>query len=217
VTPQTLSPATAVVTAGYYAATNLTAVDADLAAGNIKTNVTIFGVTGALSTTAAVPKTGQTTSYTPGDDGDYRKGVAWPNPRFTVQADTNCVLDNLTGLIWARNANMGGAMTWSNAVAYCEGLTYGGQSDWRLPNRRELMSLIDDSRSNPALCNTAGTGKWTENDPFTNVQSGDWYWSSTTLGGMSSTAWVVYMDQGLAHYTWPKWNTRLVWPVRAGQ
>jgi hypothetical protein len=216
VPPQTLSPATAVVAAGYYAATNLTAVDADLAAGNIKTNVTIFGVAGALITySAAVPRTGQTTSYTPGDDGDYRKGVAWPNPRFTVQADPNCVLDNLTGLIWARNANMDGAMTWSNAIAYCEGLTYGGQSDWRLPNRRELLSLIDDSRSNPALCNTAGTGKWTDNDPFTGVQSGSYYWSSTMVAGTSAAAWLVRPYEGFP-FNSSLTASNYVWSVRAG-
>ena len=81
-----------------------------------------------------VPKTGQTTSYQTGDDGTYQKGVTWPSPRFTVQGNTNTVIDNLTGLVWARNANLGGAMTWSNAIVYCEGLTYGGHSDWRLPN-----------------------------------------------------------------------------------
>jgi hypothetical protein len=62
--------------------------------------------------------------------------------RFTVQVNTNTVMDNLTGLVWARNANLGGTMTWSNALAYCESLTYGGHSDWRLPNRLELHSLI---------------------------------------------------------------------------
>ena len=146
-TLQTLSATTTVVTAGYYAATNLTQVDVDIAASNIATNVTVFGIAGTLRTNTypiAIPKTGQTTSYQTGDDGTYQKGVAWPSPRFIVQGDTNTVMDNLTGLMWARNANLGGAMTWSNAVVYCEGLTYGGHSDWRLPNRRELLSLVND-------------------------------------------------------------------------
>ena len=46
--------------------------------------------------TAVVAKTGQTTSYQVGDDGDYKKGVAWPNPRFTASRH-QVVLDNLTG------------------------------------------------------------------------------------------------------------------------
>ena len=213
VSPQMLSSTTTVVSAGYYAATNLTQADEDLAAGNIKTNVTIFGVVGTLSTnvggstyTAALAKTGQTTSYQTGDDGDYEKGVAWPNPRFTVQADTNCVLDNLTGLIWARNANMGGPMTWSNAIFYCEALNYGGQTDWRLPNAKELYSLIDLGRDTPAL----PTGH-----PFAGVQS-DYYWSSSTYAGSSVYAWFVHLYDGRVGYGL-KTSTAYVWPVRGGQ
>lgn len=53
---------------------------------------------------APVPRTGQTTSYAPGDDGDLQKGVAWPVPRFTDNED-GTVTDNLTGLIWLTNAD----------------------------------------------------------------------------------------------------------------
>ena len=124
--------------AGYYAATNLAQVDTDLVAGNIKTNVTLFGVSGILSTNAgcvypaAVPKTGQTTSYAIDDDGALQKGVPWPNPRFTVGADTNVVTDNLTGLMWARNANLFGVVNWGTAVTNCNNLNYGGYTDWEV-------------------------------------------------------------------------------------
>ena len=53
---------------------------------------------------AMLPKTGQTTSYAAGDDGALQKGVAWPNPRFTDNGN-GTVTDNLTGLIWLKNAN----------------------------------------------------------------------------------------------------------------
>ena len=152
----------------------------------------------------AVPKTGQTTSYSAGDDGDLEKGVAWPSPRFTVQADTNCVTDNLTGLVWARNANLG-AMTWADAITYCEGLTYGGTKDWRLPNAKELYSLIDLGRSTPAL---------PSGHPFTGVQSG-FYWSSCTYAAFTENPWYVYLYYGDgATY---KTVTYYVWPVRGGQ
>jgi len=51
-----------------------------------------------------VPKTGQTTKYSDGDDGDLQKCVAWPDPRFTDNGD-GTVTDNLTGLIWLKEAN----------------------------------------------------------------------------------------------------------------
>ena len=51
-----------------------------------------------------VMKTGQTTSYATGDDGDLEAGVAWPIPRFKDNND-GTILDTLTGLIWLKNAN----------------------------------------------------------------------------------------------------------------
>jgi len=225
VSPQTLSAITADVPAGYYAATNLILVDPDLVVGNIKTNVTIFGITGILSTTssgfaypAPVPKTGLTNSFKVGDDGAYMKGVA-TRPRFTIGTgvdETNCVTDNMTGLIWARNANLpGGLMTWTNAVAFCEGLTYGGHSDWRLPNVKELHSLIDFGRFTPALCNAAGTGKWTANDPFIDVRS-ESYNSGTTDLLSPTYLWTVSLDTGSLYHVL-KTSQLWVWPVRGGQ
>jgi hypothetical protein len=116
-----------------------------------------------------VTKTGQTTSYAAGDDGDLEKGVAWPDPRFTDHGD-GTVTDNLTGLIWLKNANCFGRRTWNQALSECNnlangscGLTDGSSAgDWRLPNVRELQSLVDYSRYDPAL--PAG-------HPFSNVQS----------------------------------------------
>jgi hypothetical protein len=57
VTLQTLSPASKAVGEGYYAATNLDTVDADLAVGNIKTGVVVFGLTGTYDVEAANPIT----------------------------------------------------------------------------------------------------------------------------------------------------------------
>jgi len=173
----TLSSTTTVMAAGYYAATNLALSDPNLVARNIATNVTIFGIAGALNTNAAapsypisLPKTGQATSKQPGDDGTYKKGADWPSPRFTVGTGvdgTNCVTDNLTGLMWARNGNLGGAMVWSNAAAFCENLTYGGYSDWRMPNIRELQSLVNFGAGTPAA--------WLNGQGFIDVQL-DYYW-----------------------------------------
>ncbi len=219
VSPQTLLATTTVVNAGYYSATNLTQVDADLAAGNIKTNVTIFGVVGTLSTnaassSAAVPKTGQTTSYATGDDGDLEKGVALPSPRFTDNSN-GTVTDNLTGLIWLKNANFkAGMRTWANALTDCAtlnsgegGLTDGSvEGAWRLPNAKELYSLIDLARVNPAL---------PSGHPFEGVLS-DNYWSSSTYAQTTGSAWHVALNVGSVYFA-AKTIPISVWPVRGGQ
>ncbi len=156
---------------------------------------------------ALAPKAEQTTSYQTGDDGTFQKGVERPNPRFTIQADTNCVLDNMTGLIWARNANLGGTMTWPDAIVYCTNLNYGGQTDWRVPNRRELSSLIDASEHHPAL---------PTNHPFTGVKN-DYYWTDAGIwGGGKGNALVVYMYNGYVD-CYNKEKDNYVWPMRGGR
>ena len=210
VSPQTLSPNTVAVASGYYASTNLAAVDADLVAGNIATNVTIFGVAGTLAkASSSVPKTGQKTSYAANDDGAYQKGMTLPNPRFTVGTsgeEVNCVTDNLTGLVWARNAYMTVKLSWNSAIVYCEGLSYGGQTDWRLPNIKELQSLVDYGRYNPAI---------PLGHPFTSVQLGG-YWSSSSGAGSTGNAWKLQVPNGNVNYE-DKALTGYVWPVRGGQ
>ena len=115
---------------------------------------------------SGVPATGQTNSYATGDDGDLRPGVAWPSPRFTVGTgtSTNCVTDNLTGLMWVKNPDAT-TRNWSTALTYCNGLDgsagRGGYTDWRLPNAKELYSLIDLGRFTPTL---------PSGHPFTGVQ-----------------------------------------------
>jgi hypothetical protein len=156
-----------------------------------------------------VPVTGQTNVYQTGDDGYYQKGVTNPVPRFVALDESDQIRDNLTGLIWAKDANINGTKNWSAAITYCESLVYGGTNDWRLPNIRELSSLVDYANNNPAL----PTGH-----PFSNVQS--FYWSSTTcsfnyFGNVN--AWYVYLYYGDPHYDNVKVGLLSVWPVRGGQ
>ena len=242
---RTLSAANDTVQAGYYAATTLSAVDTDLATANIKAGTTIFGVagdpnvvnTGSGDATAAdlksgkkawvdgsevtgttlpapVAKTGQTTVYRTGDDGTYQKGVASPSPRFTDNGD-NTVTDNLTGLMWTKNANIWGDVIWNTAVDNCEGYSLAGYSDWRLPNVKELESLIAYQFSSPALPNAAGTARWSAGDPFTGVVSSS-YWSSTTRADSTTVAVLVHLGLGYASSV-GKAFTNYVWPVRGGQ
>jgi hypothetical protein len=217
---QTLSDTTTAVSAGFYNATDLATVDSDLTTGNIKSGTTIFGVTGTYPL-AGVVITGQTTSYATGDDGNLQKGVTRPNPRFTDNGD-GTVTDNLTGLIWLKNANCFGVQTWANALSSSNGLANGacgltdGSSagDWRLPNRNELDSLIDLAYFNPSLSNDAGTGQWTSgaDSAFSGVQS-SYYWSSSTCAFSTTNAWLVSLNVGIVNYS-DKTNTYDVWPVR---
>jgi hypothetical protein len=161
---------------------------------NIEVKVTNRDATGqdfvAIAAPAAIelPQTGQTASYGASDDGALQEGVAWPSPRFTDNGN-GTVTDNLTGLLWLKNANCFGPVAWTAALTDANGLATGAcgltdgstAGEWHLPNRKELMSLIDYSRSSPAL---------PSGDPFTSVQSG--YWSSTTSAFNALGVWGQY-------------------------
>jgi hypothetical protein len=172
----------------------------------------VWPVRGGQNGFAITWRTGQTASYAAGDDGALQRGVAWPAARFTDNGN-GTVTDHLTDLIWLKTANCSGNKTWQEALAYCNtlasgscGLTDGSiAGDWRLPNRKELFSLIDFSRYNPAL---------PQDHPFTNVWLSD-YWSSGTMAYYRDYAWVVRMDYGEVYNT-HKSGKYFVWPVRGG-
>lgn len=112
---------------------------------------------------ACVVQTGQDISYHANDDGDLQPGHSWPE-RFAIQADTNLVLDNLTGLMWTRNATAG-AGTWSIAVTSSRIIERFGYADWRLPSVLELESLLDLGEFYPALPSL---------HPFSNLSTNYW-------------------------------------------
>jgi hypothetical protein len=202
--------------------------------GDCKVNLTDLATMKCQSLSPPYPapaeKTGQAASWGSGDNGALKTGVAWPNPRFADNLN-GTITDNLTGLIWLKNANCAGEVTWADALhdsnvlgqGSC-GLTDGSSpGDWRLPTRFELESLLTMAHYDPAIPNTAGTGKWTAGDPFVNVpieyswfSSIGYYWSSTTDAFNSENAWLVYMKNGRTYYTSKQYGLS-VWPVRGGQ
>ena len=163
---------------------------------------------------APVPKTGQTTPSYTGTDGAWKKGVASPTPRFTDN-NNGTVTDNLTGLIWMKNANAFGTIKWADALSAANnlksgdpgtGLTDGSKAgDWRLPNIRELYSLVDYGRSAPAL---------PADHQFTGVQVA-YYWSSTTFVQSTGSSWTVFFNGG-GVYPFGKDSIFYVWCVRGG-
>ena len=93
------------------------------------------------------------------------------------------VTDSKTGLVWQQGEP--GAKVWGDALTYCEGLSLGGATDWRLPNIEELESLTDDARYNPAIDTTY----------FPNAIASN-YWSSTTDAFNPDGAWGVAFGYG---------------------
>ena len=140
-----------------------------------------------------------------GQDAEDRRGLAWPAPRFARQG--TLVTDRLTGLVWLRDAGRCELpMTWREALDFVERLNLEaceGFSDWRLPNRRELRSLVDYQTSRSVLA--AG-------HPFINVFSG-WYWTSTTAAITPAHAWYVDLGGGRMFYG-GKDQSFMAWPVR---
>jgi hypothetical protein len=136
-------------------------------------------------------KTGQTTSYTTGDDGDLERGNqvdfltltcnnSFGNTnRFTDDAGgqtyaNDYVIDHLTGLGWYRVER--GNFSWSDAISDANGLTLVSFSDWRVPNFQEMSSIINFEIAN--LLDYA---------PINSSQSN--YWTSTTRKASTTLAY----------------------------
>lgn len=159
-------------------------------------------VTYTVTVYRAVPvfKTGQTTSYATGDDGDLEKGVSWPATRFT-DSGNGTMTDNMTGLVWLKDVSTT-TYTWADGITYCDGLTTGG-TDWRMPNVRELRSLVHYGQSTP--------GTWLNNQGFVNVQS-NYYWAGTISAQSSANSFGVSFNDGSAS-TVSNVGSRNVWSV----
>ena len=121
------------------------------------------------------------------------------NNNFVDNGD-GTVSDLATGLMW-QQADSGKGLNWQEALEYSEGLSLGGHDDWRLPNAKELQSIVDYSRS-PETSNSAAI------DPLFLISSiknegGEkdypYYWSSTThLDGPVPEKGAVYIAFGKA-------------------
>lgn len=110
------------------------------------------------------------------------RGVQSPN-NF-VDNGNGTVTDKTTGLMW-QQATATGTYKWDQALDYCETLSLGGRTDWRLPNIKELRSLVDYSTYDPAV-NTIFS-------PDTNSSN---YWSSTTGADDTGRAWRINFNNG---------------------
>ena len=195
---------------------------------NVLQGKTYFGLcggswgtrTGTASADPELAATGQDTCYDAsgnvisctgtGQDGEYQLGAV-ASPRFTDNSD-GTVTDNLTNLVWLQNANCFGTRVWETALTDANNLASGScgltdgsvAGDWRLPNVRELASLVDYQ--------TATAPRIPTGHPFTSVQS-SFYWSSTSYRPVLSAAWTVVFSNGNVNNNL-KSSSLYVWPVR---
>ncbi len=187
----------------------------------------LWPVRSAPPGTIALPATGQVScrdaagKIVPcggtGQDAETRAGISWPAPRFAETGD-GTVLDRLTGLVWSGDGRAPGPVecgpgtrkTWQEALDHVACLNAGrylGKSDWRLPNRKELASLVNRDPAD-------GAG-WLNAQGFSDVQPGP-YWTSSTYSPTAWNAWGINMRDGAAT-SFAKKHRLDVWPVRGGR
>ena len=132
--------------------------------------------------------------------GDYGEN------RFVNNGD-GTISDLATGLMWAR-ADSGRTMNWQQALAYCENLKLAGHDDWRLPNAKELQSIVDYTRAPDAR---RPDRRGAAIDPvFGITDTESWFWSSTThLDGRRLGRRAVYVAFGRATGYMPDRRTGL--------
>jgi uncharacterized RDD family membrane protein YckC len=161
----------------------------------------------ASSNTSHEREESKSNSYSSAKQEEKRSGYSnnQAPPRFTDNRN-GTVTDNLTGLVWLKDATCFGKMTWHEAISnvnklssgYCC-LTDGSKPlDWRLPNINEIKHFANRIKTD---------------NPFTNEQS-SFYWSSTISLGDTSGAWVVLMFDSYVTYVDESSHNNYMWPVR---
>ncbi len=218
-----------------------TCFEAPLAADNFQTvidvattNVATALAGGGLATPSnGMLKTGQTTSYGAGSDGDLQKGAA---RSYTDNGD-GTITDNVTGLMWEKKSDDGSihdkddTYTWGMAsppytmdgtmvteflATLNAGAGFAGHTDWRLPNRFELESLLDLENEYPAVNPAFNTSCWGGCTVTTcSCTQSDYYWSSTTSKTYPDLAWSVSLGGGYLGVL-SKSNSTYVRAVRGG-
>jgi len=139
-----------------------------------------------------LPDTGQTKCYNSSGveisdcTGTGQDGAYSINP-LSYTDNGNTVTDNNTGLMWQKQDD-GTARTWADAVAYCSSSSIGDYTGWRLPSKKELVTIVDYSiaSSGPAISTTY----------FPGTKTAQPYWTTTALALDTTSAWNVSFQSG---------------------
>jgi len=139
-----------------------------------------------------------------------------PDSRYTVDAAQGTVLDTKTGLMWKRCAEgqsgtdcstgTVATYTWGQALSRAAGSAYAGYTDWRLPNIKELRSLVEEKCYHPAINLTV----------FPNATFLNKHWSSSSNASYSDLAWFVHFNSGNSYNDYRDYRSA-VRLVRGGQ
>lgn len=112
----------------------------------------------------------------------YVRGEQGYGTNQFVDNGDGTIRDQATGLTWMQTDSQQ-ALSWGDALAHCESLSWAGHDDWRLPNAKELYSIVDTARA-PDISNTAAVNSLFQSTPITNEAGKPdygYYWTSTTL------------------------------------
>ena len=162
----------------------------------------------------AFPATGQTSCWDmyggsidcagTGHDGEIQAGA---DLLYTVNDET--IIDNNTKLEWAKQDDSGGIhdkdndYTWDQAFAFIADLnasTFAGHDDWRLPNVKELTSIVNyyEHLDQPTVSEAFNTGGGYTGCtlPSCSCTEPGGYWSSTSYAGGQYMAWDVFFNDG---------------------
>ena len=135
-----------------------------------------------------------------------------PDSRYTVNND-GTITDNETGLMWMQCTegqtweSNGGAgnctgtattYTWDAALALANDKTFAGHTDWRLPDIKELASLVAEDRYDPAINSTI----------FPAISS-DHIWSGSPYAYEGDSSWIVYFGYGDDTYSYRNVNNHV--------
>lgn len=112
---------------------------------------------------------------------------------YIIKSSTSWIMteDTETNLVWhnpSQSSDGVKKLGWSDALAYCSSLVVGGKTSWRVPNRNEILTLVDYTKSAPAI----------DRDYITDIGSFGFIWTSTTYN--EKYAYYVSPSDGLLHY-----------------